>query len=393
MTKIAIICDQSDTDELGIRLTAEEKGMDLQLLPFFKTTFTISNGSYRYRTLGHDHTNILNDVQVVINRCQSKSRRLYASAIVESIKKKVINSQSIEYNCQSKLRTLLLFASAGVLIPKTVYALPNVKEKITSGGLLDNTEAISEMLNKEFSNELVLKPDFGTHGKGVTLINSPRKLKLALGKIAPSLINPSGVLAQEYISKWFFDLRIIVSKEKSKPPFCQRNALARGGFKGFRTNTFLGNMVFQVKLPEKVIYEAVKCANSITNGEDAWVIGLDAMPKVAPKLIQNEEFLKKQFELLEKPFSDVTRIKEMPSKKLHFKEYSEAINHAYSQYMNTDAYRYIEETANSILHSASTKVLFHEGNACPEFWEQTRAVAGINLAELLLSSAQSVIDR
>ena len=37
-------------------------------------------------------------------------------------------------------------------------------------------------------------------------------------------------------------------------------------------------------------------------------------------------------------------------------------------------------------------VMFHEANACPEFWEQTRLAAGINLAEALLKGAQSIID-
>jgi len=36
--------------------------------------------------------------------------------------------------------------------------------------------------------------------------------------------------------------------------------------------------------------------------------------------------------------------------------------------------------------------MFHEANACPEFWEQTRLAAGLNLAEPLLKGAQSIID-
>ena len=66
----------------------------------------------------------------------------------------------------------------------------------------------------------------------------------------PSIINPIGVVAQELIQKWFYDLRIIVHKEKDKQPFCYPIAMARAGFKDFRTNTFLGNLVFGVKLPK-----------------------------------------------------------------------------------------------------------------------------------------------
>ena len=37
------------------------------------------------------------------------------------------------------------------------------------------------------------------------------------------------------------------------------------------------------------------------------------------------------------------------------------------------------------------QVLFHEANSCPEFWEQTRIVGGVNVAESLLRCAQSLL--
>jgi hypothetical protein len=36
-------------------------------------------------------------------------------------------------------------------------------------------------------------------------------------------------------------------------------------------------------------------------------------------------------------------------------------------------------------------VVFHEANSCPEFWEHTRLIAGINVAVPLLKGAQSLI--
>ena len=363
------------------------------ILPFFKAAFTVSKGRFSYRTIGNDYTKNLENIQVILNRCQSKNRRLLASAILESIGKNVINSQSIEYCCQSKLRTLLLLASAGIQIPKTVYASPNVKETIVNNGEVDNIEAIIKLFESELTDQIVIKPDFGTHGTGVTLTSNRQELETALKKITPNIINPSGVLAQEFIPKWFFDLRIIVSKEKGKPPKCQENALARGGFRGFRTNTFLGNMVFKVKLPNKVRLDAERGASVIGKGQEAWVLGLDAMPKVAKELERDEDELREKFESLTEPFNKVNQVKKMSLKKQNFKEYTEAIDQAFSNYMQAEAYNYIEDVANSTLLKVANNVVFHEGNSCPEFWEQTRAVAGINLAELLLASAQSMIDR
>jgi glutathione synthase/RimK-type ligase-like ATP-grasp enzyme len=332
-------------------------------------------------------------VGVVINRCQSKNRRLNVSAIFESIGKAVINPQNIEYVCYSKLRTLLLFASNKIPIPKTVYASPNIFENIVNNGKIDNTNAIVKLLESELSEPFVIKPDYGTHGLGVTLIKDNKDLVTKLQLVHPTVSNPTGFLAQELIQKWFFDLRIIVSKSKGRPAKCEPFALARGGFKDFRTNTFLGNMVFKASLPPNVIENAVKCASVLSGGQKAWVIGLDAMPRVSQVVEHDNQELRHKFEELNNNFENISKIKKMPNRKQRFLEYTKALDQAFFDYISTENYSYIQDTINQVLNYGSGGVVFHEGNSCPEFWEQTRAVAGINVAELLLSSAQSLVDR
>lgn len=64
----------------------------------------------------------------------------------------------------------------------------------------------------------------------------------------------------------------------------------------------------------------------------------------------------------------------------------------FQDYKNSEAYgnvkRIIEESVERNKHN----VVFHEANSCPEFWEQTRNIAEINVAVPLLRCAQSVID-
>jgi hypothetical protein len=60
--------------------------------------------------------------------------------------------------------------------------------------------------------------------------------------------------------------------------------------------------------------------------------------------------------------------------------------------MASEAYAHIEGVVNETLEKTQDSIYFHEGNACPEFWEQTRIVGGVNLAEDLLACAQSLID-
>ncbi len=83
----------------------------------------------------------------------------------------------------------------------------------------------------------------------IMLSNNREELEANIKETKPTIINPIGVVAQELVQKWFYDLRIIVSKEKGKQPVCYHTAMARAGFKDFRTNTFLGNLVFHAKLP------------------------------------------------------------------------------------------------------------------------------------------------
>ena len=392
MPEISLLYDQSESDELGIRKTANEMGIELGYIPFYKTAFSFNQNSYSLRSTGKDYTHNLKETKIVLNRCQSKSRRIHASTILESIGKHTLNPLTVEQNCQSKLQTLLTFSKAGIKIPKTVYCSPNAEEPLSSGGYQDNTEALCALFHMEFpQNQIVIKPDAGTHGRGVSLAKNQDELLELLKSTEQSITNPSGILAQELIPKWFYDLRIIVKKYGRKPT-CYEDALARGGFKEFRTNTFLGNMVVRAKLPESVRKTAEACAEVLAEGAEYYVLALDAMPSIPEELMDSEDAVRQSFKDLEAPFCEVTRVKQMTNKKRNFGEYTDAINEAYSSYMETDAYKHIEGIVNRTLAETAENVVFHEGNACPEFWEQTRIVSGINLAKSLMECAQSIIN-
>ena len=393
MTDIAMVYDRSETDEMGIKLTADTMGIDLQYLPFYKVSVGFGSDGLTARSLGQDYTAAFKGIRVVLNRTQSKNRRLFASAIFEALDKEVLNPLSVEIACQSKIRTLLALFKSGIRIPKTVYVPCNVLEARAGGGVLDNSEVISRLIIQQLgSGKVVTKPDAGTHGRDVRLADDKEALVEMLRDISPSIINPSGVVAQEFIPKWFYDLRIIVEKEKGRPGFCHPTALARGGFKEFRTNTFLGNMVFRAKLSSSVRKEAVRCGEALGGGAQAWALALDAMPYIGDDRVVDEGELRSYFDDLERSFKEVKKVKRDPLKKRDFAAYTRNIDEAYAGYMSTEAYAYIQAAIEESLERKRDVVLFHEGNACPEFWEQTRIVGGINYAESLLRCAQSLLD-
>ena len=390
---IGILYERSESDEMGIKLTAEELGINLVYIPFRKIALRLDEDGYSIRSKGENYSKIIEDVTVILNRAQSKNRRFFAVNVLEALGKSVINPLAVEYVCFSKLRTLLHFWKAGIKTPRTVYVPCDSHEPITGGGEIRNEEEIADLMQQELGNgSIVIKPDAGTHGKNVRLARERNDLLTILRETEPSIINPVGILAQKLVQKWFYDLRIIVTKESGKPSNCHPTALARAGFKDFRTNTFLGNMVFGVNLPLHIRNIAAKCGKAIGRDDKAWLLAFDAMIDVGEDKISDDEYIRAEFEKLEPSFDAVKKVKRDKTKKRDFSSWNKRLEEAFQNYKSQEAYenikRIIEESVERNKHS----ILFHEANACPEFWEQTRLVAGINLAVPLLKGAQSVME-
>jgi glutathione synthase/RimK-type ligase-like ATP-grasp enzyme len=390
---VGILYELSETDERGIKLTAEELGIDLVYIPFRKVAIRLGEEGYSIRSKREDYSKVMEGVNVILNRAQSKNRRLLAANVLETFDKYVINPSSIEYICYSKLRTVLHFWKEGIKTPRTIFIPCDSHETTRSRNNICNDEEIADLMQQELgAGNIVIKPDAGTHGRNVRLAEGRNDLLKIIRETEPSIINPLGILAQEFVKKWFYDLRIIVSKENGKPPYCYTAALARAGFKDFRTNTFLGNMVFGVNLPPYLKDVAVKCGKAIGKNNETWLLALDAMIRVEENENNDDDFIKEEFLKLEAYFDIVKKVKSDETKKGNFKNWNKRLEEAFQNYKDQEAYQNIKNIIEKSMESNKYNILFHEANACPEFWEQTRLVAGVNVAVPLLKCAQSVID-
>ena len=390
---IALLYERSETDELGIKQTADQLGIELKFIPFRKIALSFCKDNYSLRTKGKDYTDTIKNVAVVLNRAQGKNRRLFASHIMETFGKKTINPSSIEFECYSKLRTLLHFWAWGVPIPKTVYVPCDPVDTTKDGRQIHNEADIADLLQDEiaFDQGIVVKPDAGTHGKGIVLAKNREELIANIQTIKPSITNPVGVLAQELVQKWFYDLRIIVYKEKGRNPVCHPSALARGGFKDFRTNTYLGNLVFDAVLPIHLKELAVKCGKALSKDHEAYVFALDAMIAVGNNKNMDDETLKTELDKAAMAFEPVKKIKTDDSKLKDFQKWNDHLEAAFQDYKNSEPYQKIKGIIEESVEKNKSSVVFHEANSCPEFWEHTRLTAGINVAVPLLKGAQSLI--
>ncbi len=389
--KIGLLYERSETDEMGIKLTAKELGIDLKYIPFRKISVCLHDKGYRIRSIGKDYSNIVEDVAVVLNRTQSKNRRLFAAYLMETFGKHVINPSQVEFLCYSKLRTLLQLWTAGIRIPKTVYVPCDSRETTKDRGEIHNEAEIADLIQQELGKEeIVMKPDAGTHGKMVNLSKNRKELLVNIQGTNPSIINPMGILTQELVQKWFYDLRIIVFKEKGKTPICHPKALARGGFKDFRTNTFLGNLVFDADLPLYIRDLAVKCGEAIGKDKDGWLFAFDAMINFGKNKIADEEYVKSEIDKLAVPFDAIRRVKADETKRKDFPAWNNKLEVAFHNYKSSEPYKKVKRVIEESMEKNKHEIVFHEANSCPEFWEQTRLIAGINLAVPLFKIAQSV---
>src|SRR4030066_826538 len=391
---IALLYERSENDENGIKLTAQQLEIDLSFIPFRKIALSIGKDGFTAKTKGKDYTKTFDATKVVLNRAQSKNRRLQASYIMEMLGKKTLNSSQIEFICYSKLRTLLHLYKEGIPIPKTVFVPCDATDLMKNGREIHNEKDIADLFETEIPllEGIVIKADAGTHGKMIMLSQNREELEANIKETKPTIINPIGVVAQELVQKWFYDLRIIVHKEKRKEPVCYHTSMARAGFKDFRTNTFLGNLVFHAKLPLSIQELAVKCGKTLGKGSEAWIFALDAMVNVGENKNADESFLKGQLDLAAQAFVPVQKIKADETRLTDFEAWNGKLEKAFSVYKSSGAYENIKNIIEESVEKNKSALVFHESNSCPEFWENTRLETGLNVAIPLLKGAQSLID-
>ena len=151
-------------------------------------------------------------------------------------------------------------------------------------------------------------------------------------------------------------------------------------------------MVIGVDLPQHIRNVSAKCGTSMGGNSEAYLLAFDAMIDVGDKKIVDDEYLKGEFDKLEPSFGAVKNVKLDKTKRTNFPEWNKKLENAFKNYKSEDAYLNIKKVIEDNMEKNKQKIMFHETNACPEFWEQTRLAGGINLAEALLKGAQSLID-
>ncbi|MEM2608213.1 MAG: hypothetical protein ABIM44_01800 [candidate division WOR-3 bacterium] len=361
----ALFYDNMTCDEMGIVLAAEKRGISLDTVDFSTLVNMLGEG---------------NNYSLVINRCQSKSRRERASFIVEEQGGKVVNPFDVEMLCNNKIFTINRFKKIGVKTVKTAY-IPFAVEKegdrpvYHANSLNKVVKDVEDLFNYPF----VLKPERGSRGRNVMMINNRSQFEAILKKWIRSLDSPAGFLIQEPVNK-AFDLRIVVSSYKNME-YDYLASLARvpSSKEAFTTNTALGAIPVGVELPKNACNEAIKAAVAVS--QSISVLGVDAIPEIdentAKEIICHAE-------KVAPIHNDIKKLKEefSNSVKLSVEKFIKArerMDAAFQKMINTPEYANLKGALENALEEAN--LYFIEVNSRPDFYINTRNCTGVDVSE------------
>ena len=118
---------------------------------------------------------------------------------------------------------------------------------------------------------------------------------------------------------------------------------------------------------------------------------MDAMINVGKNRNADEATLKADLAKAGAMWEPVKAVKRDDLRLRDFKTWNTQLEAAVNNYKATEAYAKVKRIIEENIEANRTHIVFHEANSCPEFWEQTRTITGMNVAIPLLKGAQSLI--
>jgi len=181
--KVGVLCSRVRLEEKLIFRALQRRGVDFERIDVRRMIFD----------LGGDDCG---DYDVVLMRCVSHSRALYAAKILENRGVRTVNSYEVIATCGDKILTTLALIEYGVPTPLTAIAF----------GAEPALAAIEEM-----GYPVVLKPPVGSWGRLMAKLNDRQAAEAVLEhKRALGGPQDSVFYVQDYVEKPGRDIRALV---------------------------------------------------------------------------------------------------------------------------------------------------------------------------------------
>ena len=205
--KVGVLCSRVRLEEKLIFRALQRRGVDFERIDVRRMIFDLGSDD-----LGH--------YDVVLMRCVSHSRALYAAKILEDRGVRTVNSYEVIATCGDKILTTLALIEYGVPTPLTAIAF----------GAEPALAAIEEM-----GYPVVLKPPVGSWGRLMAKLNDRQAAEAVLEhKRALGGPQDSVFYVQDYVEKPGRDIRTLVVGEETVYAIYRRSEhwitnTARGG--------------------------------------------------------------------------------------------------------------------------------------------------------------------
>jgi len=249
MAKVGLLCSRIRTEEKLLIQELQRRGVDFAILDDRKLTFELQKN-------GWDH-------DVIVERCISHSRALYALLMFNDWGVPTVNTYEVANNCGNKLLTTSALVRAGIPTPRTMIAF-------TPQSAL---EAIETM-----GYPVVLKPGVGSWGRLLSKINDREAAETVLEhKQVLGSYHHSIYYIQEYIHKPGRDIRTFVVDGET---IC---AIYRAS-SHWITNTARGGVATNCPVTPELNALSVAAAEAIGGG----VVALDIFEDPDRGLLVNE---------------------------------------------------------------------------------------------------------
>ena len=182
MAKVGVLCSRIRTEEKLLIQELQRRGADFTILDDRKLVFELQKNGWNQ--------------DVILERCISHSRALYALLMFHDWGVPTVNTYEVANNCGNKLLTSSALVRAGIPTPRTMIAF-------TPNSALG---AIEKM-----GYPVVLKPGVGSWGRLLSKINDREAAETVLEhKQILGSYHHSIYYIQEYIDKTGRDIRAFV---------------------------------------------------------------------------------------------------------------------------------------------------------------------------------------
>ncbi len=242
--KIAILSNgPGNFSTKRLKQVAKKRGHEVRVIKYKECYASLekSNPGVMYRG------ELLKGYDAIVPRIASNMTK-YGTAIVRQFEMQGVYalSSSIAINrSRDKLRSMQLFAKAGVDIPKTVFSR--------------NTADIDDLLDQIGGAPVIIKLARGTHGNGVVLAETKKAAKSVLQAFYLTNDDGTNILLQEFVKESAgTDIRVFVVGGRVVASM-KRQSLDDD----FRSNLHKGGEGSSVKLTEEERKVAIKAAKAM----------------------------------------------------------------------------------------------------------------------------------